>query len=403
VLPAELSTESFNQYPAQAKKLAVDHIELLRRLPISFLSVLLCEIINYDWKFPAERRALEEQLRYLGSLSPDELTEALSAFRTFTPSAELQQQNWAAQPDQFVQSFTALLWSTRQMDSFRAAAENFNLHLSAAIPHPSPTMPRLAIVLIGQGATEGKGPLFQRLRPHGVHFINVNPQDGLAAVADAVRERYRAQPTAYAHWYIDGGKSMQGAWEGITCVSYAALGRVRETLLNKMQKAIQSGGMGPEELRTMLVETRPQDLGLGVTEADGILNRFQVRVLTEGSGTQIFSTTFAQWAAREALRRAQPVTLLLRFAPRQRQRPMNELLSSTHSAAEVDPAGSLIDADMGAYYTWLNQQRLSGAGRSSFLVWFEGRPEAIAIGPSMPRGTESSAAADLKQILAWLG
>ena len=58
----------------------------------------------------------------------------------------------------------------------------------------------------------------------------------------------------------------------------------------------------------------------------GLLNRFGVSLLTEGSGTQIFSTTFVQWAAREVLRRAQPVTLLARFAPRQRERAMNELL-----------------------------------------------------------------------------
>ena len=30
--------------------------------------------------------------------------------------------------------------------------------------------------------------------------------------------------------------------------------------------------------------------------------------------------------------------------------------------AELDLAGSLVDADMGAYYNWLNQQRLPGAG-----------------------------------------
>ena len=46
-----------------------------------------------------------------------------------------------------------------------------------------------------------------------------------------------------------------------------------------------------------------------------MLDRFQVKLLTEGSGTQIFSTTFAQWTAREALRRAQSQTLLVRFAP----------------------------------------------------------------------------------------
>ncbi len=132
-----------------------------------------------------------------------------------------------------------------------------------------------------------------------------------------------------------------------------------------------------------------------------MLDRFQVKMLTEASGTQVFSTTFAQWTAREALRRAQPLTLLVRFAPRQRQKPMNEMLSASHDVAELDPLGSLIDADMGAYYNWLNLQRLPGAEQSSFLVWFEGHSEALAFGPSLPRGTKSDAASGLEQLLSW--
>jgi hypothetical protein len=158
--------------------------------------------------------------------------------------------------------------------------------------------------------------------------------------------------------------------------------------------------MGPEALRTLMARLRPADLGF-VATSDQVLDRFQVKLLVEGSGTQIFSTTFAQWAAREALRRAQPHTLLVRFAPRQRQKAMNEMLASSREPAELDPAGSLVDADMGAYYNWLNLQRLTGAEKSSSLVWFEGHNEAIAIGPSLPRGTTSSAAASLEQILSW--
>jgi hypothetical protein len=93
---------------------------------------------------------------------------------------------------------------------------------------------------------------------------------------------------------------------------------------------------------------------------DEILQRFRLKLLTEGSGTQLFSTSFAQWTAREVLRRAQALTLLVRFAPRQRQKPMNELLSANSNQQEMDVAGSLMDADMGAYYNWLNQQRLPG-------------------------------------------
>jgi len=123
-------------------------------------------------------------------------------------------------------------------------------------------------------------------------------------------------------------------------------------------------------------------------------------VLTEGSGTQIFATTFAQWTARETLRRAQPLTLLVRFAPRQKQKPMNEMISGSQNPPELDPAGSLVDADFGAYYNWLNQQRLPGAEQSSFLAWFEGHNEAVAIGPAWPRGSQSNALVDMKHLLS---
>lgn len=157
--------------------------------------------------------------------------------------------------------------------------------------------------------------------------------------------------------------------------------------------------MGPEELRTDLARLLPADLGMK-EDANAALERFQVKLFTEGSGTQIFSTTFAQWTTREALRRAQPLTLLARYAPRQRQRPMNELLSNTNANPELDPMGSLVDADMGAYYHWINQQRLPGAEHSSFLVWFEGHSDALVIAPSLPRGVTSDSAVNLKGLLS---
>ena len=216
----------------------------------------------------------------------------------------------------------------------------------------------------------------------------------------AVTARAKAHPVAYGHWYIDGGAAADHD-PALTCVSYDALEPVRAALLRKIRSETDRPGMGPEALRTVLAQLRPSDLGLGKSN-DAVLDRFQVKVLTEGSGTQIFSTTFAQWTAREALRRAQPLTLLVRFAPRQRQKPMNELLSGNSDRIELDPVGSLVDGDMGAYYNWLNQQRLPGAEQSSFLVWFENHGDAVAIGPSMARGTVSSAAADLEQVISWM-
>jgi hypothetical protein len=252
--------------------------------------------------------------------------------------------------------------------------------------------------------TSYNDPLFRKLRAHGAYFSRVKPEDGLRQLLDAVVARAKAHPAPYGHWYIDGGDEADQA-PALTCVSYKALEPARAVLLRKMQTELDRPGMGPEALRTRLAQMRPSDLGMGTgrddRSRDQVLDRFEVSLLTEGSGTQIFSTSFAQWAAREVLRRAQPLTLLVRFAPRQRQKPMNELLSAIPSRPELDAVGSLIDGDQGAYYNWLNQQRLPGAEQSSFLVWFEGHGQALAIGPSTPRGTESTSAADLGQLLAW--
>jgi hypothetical protein len=54
---------------------------------------------------------------------------------------------------------------------------------------------------------------------------------------------------------------------------------------------------------------------------------------------------------------------------------------------------------MGACYNWINQQRLPGAEKSSFLVWFEGHDTALAISPSLTAGSESTKSTALRDVL----
>jgi hypothetical protein len=400
MIPSELNPDYFRRYPPQGRDLATKHLALLRQLPPAFLPILLREVIEYDWKFPSERTNLNNQFAYLNSLSADQLKAAMSAFARFTPPTQFEKSDLVNQPGEFEQRLTAWLWSTRQIDAFQTAAQEYAGRLRAASPEAVPPLRRLSIVVVGQGIEQSSYPLFRKLKPLGVHFTKAVPGNGMALLRQAVTARAQSCPLSFGHWYIDGGSRLPGAWDGVTCISYAELEPMRLALLHRMRAATQSSDMGPEALRTMLLGMQPRELR--ATEPDSLLSRFQVRVLTEGSGTQIYSTSFAQWTAREALRRAQPVTLLVRFAPRQRERSMDELLANAHSGAgpEMDPEGSLIDADIGGYYTWINQQRLSGADESAFLIWFENHSEAVAIGPSMPRGASSSSAMDLGQILA---
>ena len=400
MVPADLKSESFHGYAPEAQKLAVEYLGALRRLPLAFLSGLLREIIDYDFRFPAERKTIERELSNLNSLSAAQTKDWFEGFAEVQLSSKLEQFDWVNAPAQFLEQLSAHLWSTHQLDRFRAAALAYADRLREAVPPEAPVVPRLGIAVIGAGADAAPEPLFRKLRSHGAYFTNVQPENGMSDLLEAITARANAHPLPYGHWYIDGGQELPHP-SGITFVSYQGLEPARTALLRRIQQETKKAGMGPEALRTIMAQMQPVDLGMSASE-DPVLDRFKTKVLTEGSGTQIFSTSFAQWTAREAWRRAQPVTVLVRFAPRQRQKPMNELLLPNSQSPELDPVGSLMDADMGAYYNWLNQQRLSGSTQSMFIAWFENHNEAVAISPLLPRGTESSAAAKLPQLLSWM-
>jgi hypothetical protein len=69
---------------------------------------------------------------------------------------------------------------------------------------------------------------------------------------------------------------------------------------------------------------------------------------------------------------------------------MNDLLAVNSIPEQVDPQGSLVDANLGAYYTGLNLMRLPGVVVARFIACHEGGNEAIAIAPSLSRGTASA-------------
>jgi hypothetical protein len=398
-----LQATHFAHYPPQARELAVQHLSVLRTLPIIFAAVLLRELIGFDWQFPAERAELVAQLELLKNLNTSgALHNTIQSFAALPLSAELQAKPWAVQPEAFMEALTAYLWTVHATDAFRAAATQYSEQLAKIRAQAAPATPRLCIVLMGRDGTTGQLRLFEKLRRYGCYFNNVDTTAGLHTALEVVTARAQADPASYAHWYIDGATTdgISGA-TGLTTISYAALTPMRRMLLQMMHDARTSGTVGPEDLRSLMLQLRPEQFAATQTTQDEVMRHFQLDLLTQGSGTQIFSTTFVQWAAREVLRRARPSTLVLRYAPRQAARPMNDLVFASATPEQLDPHGSMIDADMGAYYTWLNLTRLSGAEKSRFIACHEGGSEAIAIAPALSASTLSTQTCTLRQILEW--
>jgi len=403
-MPLPIQVKHFKGYPPEARRVATSHIELPRKLPAAFTPLLLQQVQAYDWRFPAERRDIDRQLTFLESLSEADRRRLFTGFEQLQLPARLMDVKWASSPVEFSEQLSNHFWSTRQIDVFHEASSTYLKAVFAAMPNQPPAAPRLGIAVIGKGVERNSYPLFRKFRSHGAYFTNVNPANGLKILLAHVADRAAAHPSSFDHWYIDGGHAEPVSNPFLTNISYSGLEPNRLALLRKINRAINNGIAGPKALLSLLHGLQPEEIGFDAASKNGdIVSHFATSLLTSGSGAQIFSTSFVQWTTRELWRRAQPLTILARFAPRQRQRPMNELLSGDEQTVEMDAPGSLIDADMGAFYMWLDQQRLSGAEEASFLIWFEDHHEAFVVSPSLPRNTESNSRVDMHWLLAQTG
>ena len=390
-----LTVESFASYPSGGRALAISQLDALRRIPAALLPVFLVELKVYDWRFPVEQREIVDRLEFAGSHP-----EALKGFRGIRLPENLGCGNGLQDPQRLLGQVSAYLWSSMQMDAYRAAADHFVGLYDAAAKPELPAIPRLVMICVGQDAKPPDGPMFAKLRSSGQMQTNVRAEGATDALLHTLRRRSQADGAPYSTWYIDGGSPYPGAaGQGVTSVFYPALAPLNQRILAEIESCIKAGS-GPEVLQRDLAELAQQAPSANDPAPDPRLWHFSVSLLTEGSGTQIFSTTFVQWAAREVLRRARPTTLLARFAPRQREKPFNAMVASAESTNDLDPAGSLIDAEMSAYYAYLELMSLPPSDSSAFLVWFEGQSQALVAGPGVPAGTVSHASTTISDLLA---
>lgn len=385
-------------FPPQAAGLASQYWGMLQELSPVLAAFLLSQVRGYDWQFPAERRELEEQLRFLSVSRSEETQRILTGFREPPVPEKLMKNAWIA-PEAFLLEFTAYLWKTHAMDQFRKSGEAYGTILTSVRERCASSSDRLVIVLIGQGARKKTTPVFDKLRRLGTYFTNL-PETDLVGEAMSVLEQQTLRADGrYDCWFLDGASTAEIEVKPYARLSYDELRPVRESLARSVKKIMSGEDMGPEKTRSYMMALKPVDLSGFLAGQDEVMRNFAVRVLCDGSGTQNLSTSLVQWSTREALRRAQPTTLLARFAPRSRT---VDFLDDSAQRDALDAEGALIDADMGAYYAWLNLNRLPGSGRKLFLALSENGQGVVAIGPGMPMGTTATNQTGLRQIVTWM-
>lgn len=399
--PDQLRAQDFDKYPQLAREFAIQYLPLLRRLPLPVCPSFLVQIQQFDTSFPAEQASLRQQCDFLLHTPQAKFAELVAPLTRIELSSDLKSSDWVQEPASFVTSLAAYLWSSGQIDQFRAASISF----FAAIPGRNIHPHRLTLVILGQGAGIPSAPIFQKLRRKGVMLTALDHQNMPQQIFRAFCHHATLSSEPYAHWYVDGGARWTEDYQsqpGTVCITYPELSPLRKRVLASMEKVVNSANAGAEQMRTRLTSMTAKQLNAAEITSDPVLQRFYTELFTESSGPQIFSTSFVQWAGRELARRAQPQTLLLRYAPRQGYSAFDTLLCNANPQG-LDPEGSLRDADMGAWYTWIEMDRITSPGEGIFLAWLENSRQVVLIGPNAPVATLCSTPLNLEQALATFG
>jgi hypothetical protein len=97
-----------------------------------------------------------------------------------------------------------------------------------------------------------------------------------------------------------------------------------------------------------------------------------------------------------------PKTVILRYAPRQQHQDMNTMFANA-TPHGLDTQGSLRDAEMGAFYHWIEMQRITALGELTFIAWAEEHPYAVVCGPGAAAGAISTSPLTLQQTVKSFG
>ena len=375
-------------------------LPLLQGLPRPLAALLLQQVLRRETMFPREKSELEATLTSLLLPRSAELDRAVAAFQALRVPAAMSNADWQKEPSVWLEGFTVAMWSSGQIEAYRNAAK-------LAVPPSPPSTPGVApravvVVLDKHLKTEGASTsLFRRLRSAGTLFSSVQASADAGVLQAWMVERGRQSKEAYSNWYVGGDDALKGLVPStsLATLTYTALEPARHRLLSLMNEArLARGTGGPEGLRRSMQVLTPDEMGLAAG-TDLVLRRFATDVLVGGSGTQLYATTFVQWAAREILRRAQPHTLVARFTARNQSAAMDLRLAQPMTEPPLEFGGSLVDAEMGAYLTYLNLLRLPGAERAHFLAWHEGYGQAVLIGRAVAADARHVAPVHLGHLL----
>jgi len=386
--------------------------ELARRLPATFGAAVHDQVRQWDSLFPAEQRQLRAQLDWLSGLAPRELD------RLFAPLEELEGRMALGHRDATAGlgvRDVGILARSALYPQWRGEVEKVFSAIDAAVAPlvPLRDSPRLLLAILPPAASLKDQPVWPALTKLGAWFSLDRPfGDILPALVSGIARR--ACPAVFEEiertWVLECSEQFAGL-ANATVLSWDSLDALRREFLrrlNAVQRDLRSVDQTSDDLKRADIGR----LAGPAIAANARVREFVRSVMLSGNGSLVFSNSFVEWGASEALRRVQPQALVASFGMRQKLKPFSSLVlfedqsRSNPVPDQDDPAGSLADAVLLAEYVYLASQRVACyPGRTVTLLSAADWNRVLILSPRAPAFAGSPATPEQLTtfVLGWLG
>jgi len=388
---------------------------LVERLPITFQPFLNQEISRWGTKFPYEQRYLECFVGFLESLSPERLAELFAGVRRVETSMGIHERQFSAD-EQTMREASILSRSPHYLEWRQEIERVFQQVDRSAFAEEQARASRLRRLLLlifpavlpvdPQSVVEqwGRGRLLRldwAAHDHPQQSILETILKGLpqgdGEFGPGFLEEYANRPGRnFADvWVLEPGTRLRVLLSGLksappeppraTLLSFDRLKAFREGVLENiksMARDISDADAIYAKLQSMDVsDWCPPEVG-----SIPAVREFIRSLFLTGNGSPLFSNSFVEWGAVEAMGHARPTVILGEFGLRNKPKPFTSVAvfenqeKATPQPPVPDPEGSAVDAVMLAYYTWLGAARYVEYQRMACVCVFDGAPYALVEG-----------------------
>ncbi len=340
--------------------------ELIRRLPATFGPALNDQFRQWHLLFPAEQRQLRSQVDWLAGLPRDQFDPL------FAPLLNLEKRMALPPRDSSTAGLSVrdvgILARSPLYPQWRREVEAVFSRIDEATAPAAGLrdLPRLVVCVLPPGALPDDPPLWPLLSKDGSWLALDRPfGEMLPAFTESIAKR--ACPAALEEvertWIFESDTHLS-AVAGANVLSWDALEPLRREFmrrLNAVQRDLRSVDQTNEDLKRADINRLLEP----AIAANPRVREFVRTLFLSGNGSLLFGSSFVEWGASEALRRAQPQVLIASFGIRKKLKPFSSVVlfedqrRSNPTPDQDDPVGSMVDAAMLSEYVYLSAQRVA--------------------------------------------